>query len=115
MPSHPGRGRSVEELVDLASLTRDILPLVEMSIGRTADPSLSAAGPVRRVMADPAQIRQILINLVINASEALPTSGVHISVRFCDRTVSAAEPAAAIVSRDATAGYYGYYLVLGNH
>jgi PAS domain S-box-containing protein len=81
MLAYAGSSRFVAESVDLASLTREILPLSEMSIGRTADLIVSADGPVRRVMADPAHIRQILINLLINASEALPASGGHISVR----------------------------------
>ena len=76
-----GKGRFVLVAVDLSALVRELDLLLKSKISAGValrydlDPSLL---PVR---VDATQIRQVVINLVSNASEALPTGGGTIVVR----------------------------------
>lgn len=69
--AYSGRGRFVLELVDVDGLVRELVDLLPMSISRRAELRFDlAVGPVR-VEADATQLRQVVMNLVMNASEAL--------------------------------------------
>jgi signal transduction histidine kinase len=69
------RGRLATERVDLGGCIRDVLAL----LGRTLGPGIEVQGgtapdlwPVR---ADPGQISQVLMNLCLNARDAMPEGG----------------------------------------
>jgi PAS domain S-box-containing protein len=57
------------------------------------------------VMADPSQIEQVIINLAINAREAMPRGGT-LTIRLLNRTIDEAE------ARQKTQGRAGHYVVL---
>jgi len=89
MLAYSGKGRFVVEPLNLSNLTEDMTRLLQISISKkcllnyTFTPDLPAVG------ADPAQMRQIIMNLIINASEAIgDRSGaiaVSTGVMPCDR------------------------------
>ncbi|HWA09368.1 MAG TPA: CHASE domain-containing protein [Opitutaceae bacterium] len=71
MLAYSGRGRFVVERVDLGSLVEGTVPLLNLSVGRRATFRLDLAAGLPPVMADATQIRQIVMNLVMNAAESL--------------------------------------------
>ncbi len=71
MLAYSGRGQFVVEPIRLQELVDDTLPLVRSSISRRADLEIVAEPCDAVTQADVTQIRQIILNLVINASDAL--------------------------------------------
>jgi PAS domain S-box-containing protein len=66
--------------VDLSSLVAEMLELLKISIHRGAELNLDLPANLPSVRANAAQIRQLMLNLVTNASEALATDAGVISV-----------------------------------
>ncbi len=75
MLAYAGKGRFIVEPVDLGTLARGLVPLLEISLGRKARLRLALSPGLPPVLADATQLRQILMNLVINAAEAIATAG----------------------------------------
>ena len=71
MLAYSGKGRFVVKRVDLNSLITETTSLIHASISKTSSLGLNLAPMLPAVLADEAQMRQIIMNLVINASEAL--------------------------------------------
>ncbi len=71
MLAYAGRGNFHIELVDPGDLVREFVSLLTISISKKARLKLDLADNLPRVEADAVQLRQVVMNLVINASEAL--------------------------------------------
>ncbi len=71
MLAYSGRGRFVVEPLDLSRLVRDTMPLLNISISKTCVLRLNLAPALPAVEGDATQLQQIIMNLVINASEAI--------------------------------------------
>lgn len=71
MLAYAGKGRFVVQTQDLNRLIRDIIQLLRVSLSKKASIDLELAPEPLQVMADAAQVRQIVMNLVLNASEAI--------------------------------------------
>jgi PAS domain S-box-containing protein len=71
MLAYSGKGKFVVETIDLNRLLEDMLHMLEVSISKKAVLRLNPYHPLPGVDADATQIRQIIMNLVINASEAI--------------------------------------------
>ena len=77
MLAYSGKGKFVIESLDLNLLLEEMLHMLEVSISKKAVLRLNLTKPLPPVEADATQMRQIIMNLVINASEAIgDTSGV---------------------------------------
>jgi CheY-like chemotaxis protein len=77
MLAYSGKGKFVVENIDLNRLLEDMLHMLEVSISKKAVLRLNLTKTLPPVEADATQMRQIIMNLVINASEAIAdTSGV---------------------------------------
>jgi CheY-like chemotaxis protein len=82
--TYAGKDQGKLQPLDLAAATRELLPLLNASIPKLVQLSLELDDNVPPVQADPAQLQQVMMNLVINAGESIPerTPGeVKISVR----------------------------------
>ena len=68
---YAGRGQFAMESVDLTKVIQDLNPLLAASVGRGIELSYDLAEKLPTVMGDAVQLRQIIMNLVINASDAI--------------------------------------------
>ncbi len=71
MLAYSGKGRFVIENLDMNRLLEEMLHMLEVSISKKAVLRLNLTSKLPLVEADATQMRQILMNLVINASEAI--------------------------------------------
>jgi two-component system cell cycle sensor histidine kinase/response regulator CckA len=86
MLAYSGKGRFVVESVDLNSVVRELAHLLESSISKKAELVFDFASDLPGIEADVTQIRQVIMNLLTNASEALGanTGIISISTRALD-------------------------------
>jgi len=70
--AYAGKGRFVVQAMDLSDAVRDINHLIQSSIPKNAQVQLDLAAELPCIDADAAQIQQLVMNLVINAAEAIP-------------------------------------------
>ncbi len=75
MLAFSGRGRFLVQRLSLATLVRESTALIRASLARGATLDLRIDAELPPIEADGAQIQQVVMNLVINAAEALPPSG----------------------------------------
>ena len=105
--AYTGKGRFTAEHIDLSELIRDILPLVQTSIPKTVDVRLDLSPDPPLILADPGQIQQLVMNLIINAGEAIGAGNPgKVEVRTGDRELTAAEVRANFTSEALTPGQY---------
>jgi len=71
MLAYSGKGKFMVGQLDLNSLLEEMLHILQVSISKKAELRLNLTRPLPAVEADVAQMHQIIMNLVINASEAL--------------------------------------------
>lgn len=83
MLAYSGRGTIVIDEVDVNELIRETTELVRGAISRLATISFDLADGLPRVTGDPSQLQQLVMNLVLNASEALGDRNGHVTVRTC--------------------------------
>ncbi len=81
MLAYSGRGRLDVRPVELGELVRDTTALLELSLARRARLRFDLAPGLPLIVADITQIRQIVMNLVLNASEALVDGDGDITLR----------------------------------
>jgi two-component system cell cycle sensor histidine kinase/response regulator CckA len=87
--TYAGKGTSRTEPVDLGALLRDQSKILEVSASRSIRLMLNLADNLPVINADVSQLRQVFMNLIINASDAIGQApGVitlSTSVLTCDR------------------------------
>jgi CheY-like chemotaxis protein len=108
MLAYSGKGRFSVQLVELAELVRDTLPLIELSVSKRAEVSLRLAASNAAIKADVIQMRQVVMNLVLNAAEALEGKGGVITITTGEVDADAAYLAEAWSSPDLATGRYVY-------
>ncbi len=80
MLAYSGRGRFVVETVDLSDAVREMAQLLEVSIPKRIQLSLRSEDDLPAIEADVAQLRQVVMNLITNAADALGESDGQISL-----------------------------------
>ncbi|NOY90191.1 MAG: PAS domain S-box protein [Deltaproteobacteria bacterium] len=71
MLDYSGRGRFVVQDIDASGLVEGIAQLLSASISKKIDLKYAFSGVAATFSGDPTQIRQIIMNLITNASEAI--------------------------------------------
>ncbi len=89
MLAYSGRGKFVIETIDLNQVLQEILQMLKVSIPKNVSLRFEPHFPLPGIDADATQIRQIIMNLVINAAEAIGNNSGTISIAtgslFCDQ------------------------------
>ena len=71
MLAYSGGGRVVAEHVDLDALVKEMVQLLAASVARHCTLTYHSPGRLPLVETDPTQIRQVVLNLIVNAAEAV--------------------------------------------
>jgi PAS domain S-box-containing protein len=79
--AYSGKGAFVVRHLDLSTEVREMATLLRTSISKQATLAWELAPDLPAVNADPTQIRQIVMNLITNASDALGERGGTITLR----------------------------------
>ncbi|HET9465716.1 MAG TPA: ATP-binding protein [Gemmatimonadales bacterium] len=79
--AYSGKGAFVIRHLDLSAEVREMATLLRTSISKQATLAWELAPDLPSVTADPTQIRQVVMNLITNASDALGEAGGTITLR----------------------------------
>ncbi len=105
--AYAGRGRFVTETIDLGDLVEEISTLLRTSIPKTVELKLYPAPDLPLVEADPAQIQQVVMNLVINGAEAIGENVTGtVEIRTSLRHITALETAEFFRPEQAAGGTF---------
>jgi two-component system cell cycle sensor histidine kinase/response regulator CckA len=89
MLAYSGKGRFIVERLNLNEIIWDMRQLLDASIAKKTTLRIKLADPLPAIEADATQLRQVIINLVSNASEALKDNIGEVIIStgtaFCDR------------------------------
>lgn len=82
-----GRGQKAHfETVDLDKLVRHFVGFARRSIGERIEINLHLAGDLPHIMIDPAQLEAALLNIILNAADAMNGTGrIDITTHICLR------------------------------
>ncbi len=104
--AYAGRGRLDPRPLDLNTLVRETTELLRLSAGTHAQLRFTLTPDLPGVTADPAQIRQVVINLVQNAAEAIGRRDGTIDISTRPLAVDEAWLAEASAGQQLTPGTY---------
>ena len=113
MLAYSGGGRVVAEHVDLDALVREMVDLLGASVARHCTLLYNSPGPLPLVETDPTQIRQVVMNLIINAAEAVDEAGV-ITVETGEENLDRATLKQMTFGSDIAPGRYVFIDVVDN-
>jgi len=102
--AYSGRGRFEVRPLDLSDLVRDLADLLGVAVPRKGLLHYELAPDLPLIEADAAQIRQIVMNLVTNAAEAIGASGGTITVST--RVMSVEQDTESAIAGKVVAGRY---------
>jgi PAS domain S-box-containing protein len=89
MLAYSGRGKFVVENIDLNELISEIIHLIEISVSKNVVLKFDLSEVLPSIEGDAAQLRQVVMNLVTNASEAIGKRSGTITIstgkKFCNR------------------------------
>jgi signal transduction histidine kinase/CheY-like chemotaxis protein len=106
MLAFAGRGRFSLQLTDINVLVRDMQALLQVTLPRRSTLTFALAPSIPSVLADESQLRQLVMNLVINAAEALGDEGGTITVQTATTHKTAAELAQTVFGPQLSEGEY---------
>ena len=114
MLAYSGKGNFVVRTIDLAELIDEISHLIRISISKKIDIQQNLGQQVSAIRGDATQIRQVVMNLITNASEAIgdQSGAIALSIgeRECSRAYldNATKSFSAREDRPLAAGSYVY-------
>jgi PAS domain S-box-containing protein len=111
MLAYSGRSRFVVERLDLSALIESTVPLLQLSLSRNAACRLDLDHRLPPVMADATQMRQIIMNLVMNAAEAMDERGGEIVLSTGVVPVDRDRFAGMVIGNELPAGNYVFLRV----
>jgi CheY-like chemotaxis protein len=101
-----GKGAFATEPLDLSTLVRESIDLLRASISKAVELRCELADDLPMIEADATQLRQVLINLVVNASEAIGGIAGAIRVSTSGRIVAPGETAKTMPPEPLPPGNY---------
>ena len=112
--AYTGRGKFAVELVDLSELARDTALLLRASIARNVELQLDVAVDLPAVEVDVTQMQQVVMNLVINAGEAIGDENGWVRVRTGVEEIGGSFAGASFASDEVRPGRYVWLEVQDN-
>jgi signal transduction histidine kinase/CheY-like chemotaxis protein len=106
MLAYSGRSRFQIEPVELSELIRELMTLLHVSIAKSVVLKIDLPDEPIVVDADAAQIRQVVMNLVINAADAISGRSGVVTIRVRHLKAQATDLADAHPGADLAAGHY---------
>jgi PAS domain S-box-containing protein len=114
MLAYAGKGQFVVEWMDLNTVVREISNLLEVSIPKHVSLQYQLAANLPPIEGDATQIRQVVMNLVMNAAEAIEGRSGIVGIATGVRQVEGTYFADAYLAPDLPAGSYVYLEVSDN-
>ena len=108
MLAYSGKGRFVVQPTDLSTVVREMTNLLQTAITKSARLDLRMAEHLPAVLADGAQLRQVVMNLITNASDAIGSKQGRIAVATGVMRADRAYLSDAYVASSAEPGDYVY-------
>ncbi len=108
MLAYSGKGKFVVEPLDLAWVVRDMTHLLKVSISKKASLVYNFEASLPTFEADATQIRQVVMNLITNASDALGEETGSITVTTGVRQCDEAYLRQTYLAQDLRVGLYVY-------
>jgi PAS domain S-box-containing protein len=90
--AYAGKGKSTAVALDLNRVVEEMSKLLAVSCSKKAELELQLESGLPAILADPAQIQQVVMNLVINASDALEGRAGRILITTGLREIAAGSP-----------------------
>lgn len=106
MLAYSGKGRFVVNRIDINALIEDTTRLLQVSISKRAVMKFHLAPGLPVVLGDATQLRQVIMNLVINASEAVGEKSGFIAITTGLTRADRAYLSGAYFARDLPEGDY---------
>jgi len=104
--TYSGKSKANFELVDLVELVKEMNQLMEPAVSKKAALRIDLGEGLPRIKADPAQLRQVVMNLIINASDSLEGDPGTLEVRVRGITAGRELLRRGFVGQDLPAGEY---------
>ncbi|HNX57756.1 MAG TPA: ATP-binding protein [Spirochaetota bacterium] len=114
MLAYSGRGRFIIEPISISNLIREISQLLSASISKKAKLVLDLDAKLPAVEADATQMRQVIMNLITNASEAIGKNEGIINVHTGTAFFSRADLGKAYLGSDIPEGEYVFLSIKDN-
>lgn len=108
MLAYSGKGRFVVEKIDLADVVREMSGLLETSVSKKCEFRYRYDASMPLIEADATQMRQVVMNLILNASEAIGNESGHIDVRVGSCECTQEFLAESVVDDKLPAGRYAF-------
>ncbi|OGV42699.1 MAG: hypothetical protein A2X46_05380 [Lentisphaerae bacterium GWF2_57_35] len=81
MLAYSGKGRFTQEAIDLSALVSELMQMLKVSISKKAELCFELSHELPLMQGDATQIRQVVMNLITNASDALFNQSGSIFIR----------------------------------
>nr|MEE4267958.1 PAS domain-containing protein [Candidatus Krumholzibacteria bacterium] len=111
MLAYSGKGSFLIGDVFLDGLVEDMLPLLQTSVTRKVQLDVQQSGEVKGFRGDQTQVRQVVMNLVINAAEALGDEGGTVELFTSSRVFTEEELARDFPDEKLEPGTYTVFTV----
>jgi PAS domain S-box-containing protein len=112
MLAFSGKGRFVVRPVGLSRLVREMAELLEASVSKKVTLAYDLREHLTPVEADPSQLRQVIVNLVTNATEAIGEQSGTITIRTGEMEADDAYLAACYLDDQLPSGRYVFVEVI---
>jgi len=106
MLAYSGKGKFIVRPLNLSTMVEDTLGLLKASVSKHAELHCRLDKDIRAIDADEAQMQQVLMNLVINASEAIGDEHGLITITTEQKHVGRSELEQAYLDEDLPEGDY---------
>jgi CheY-like chemotaxis protein len=108
MLAYSGRGKFIVEPLNLSDVVHEMTQLLGRVISKRARLSLHLRDDMPRIVADATQLRQVVMNLITNASDALQGEPGLVSVRTATIHADERTLAGTYLNEELPAGEYVY-------